>query len=66
LLLTDSLGYKILDVSTNFIITARDAYFLEDTLGTINTTFFCNKYIDSLIDFKDLLIEGKVIILMIL
>jgi hypothetical protein len=55
----DSLGYKILDVSTNSIITARDVYFLEDMPGTINTTFFCNKYIDSIIDFKDLLIEGE-------
>jgi len=55
----DSLGYKILDVSTNTIITARDVYFLEDMPGTINTTFFCNKYIDSIIDFKDLLIEGE-------
>ena len=54
----DSLGYKILDVSTNSIITDRDVYFLEDMPGTIYTTFFCNKYIDSIIDFKDLLI-GK-------
>jgi len=55
----DSLGYKILDVSTNSIITARDIYFLEDMPSTINTTFFCNIYIDSIIDFKDLLIEGE-------
>jgi len=27
--------------------------------STINTTFFCNIYIDSIIDFKDLLIEGE-------
>jgi len=33
--------------------------FLEGMPGTINTTFFYNKYIDSIIDFKDLLIEGE-------
>ena len=56
----DSLVYKILDISTNSIITARDVYFfLEDIPGTINTTFFCNKYIDSIIDFKDSLIKGE-------
>jgi len=27
--------------------------------GTINRTFFYNKYIDSIIDFKDLLFEGE-------
>jgi len=58
---SDSLGYKILDDFTNSIITARDAFFffLEDMPGTINTTFFCNKYIDSIFDFKDLLFEGE-------
>ena len=55
----DSLGYKILDISTNSIISARDVYFIEDMPGTINTTFFCDKYIDSLINFRDLLIDGE-------
>jgi len=55
----DSLGYKILDISTNSIVTSRDVYFMEDMPGTINTTFFCDKYIDSIINFKDSLIEGE-------
>ena len=54
-----SLGYKILDISTNSIVTSRDVYFTEDMPGTINTTFFCDKYIDSIINFKDSLIEGE-------
>jgi hypothetical protein len=32
---------------------------MEDMPGTINTTFFCDKYIDSIINFKDSLIEGE-------
>ncbi|KAG4100114.1 hypothetical protein H8356DRAFT_1345990 [Neocallimastix lanati (nom. inval.)] len=56
---SDSLGHKILDYYNNSIITARDVYFfLEEMPGTINTTFFCNKYIDPIIDF--IITEGKV------
>jgi len=44
---------KFLDVSTNSIITARDVYFLADIPGTINTTLFCNKCINTIINFKD-------------
>jgi len=32
---SDSLGYKILDISTNSIVTSRDVYFMEDMPGTI-------------------------------
>jgi len=32
---------------------------MEDIPGTINSPFFCNKYIDFNINFKDLSIEGK-------
>jgi len=39
----DSIGYKILDISTNSIVTSRDVYFMEDMSGSINTTFFCDK-----------------------
>lgn len=52
-------GYKILDISTNFIITVRDVYFIEDMPGTINITFFCDEYIDSIMNFMYFLIEGK-------
>ena len=62
----DSLGYKILDISTNSIVTSREVYFMEDMPGTINTTFFCDKYIDSIINFKDSLIEGKVKMIIII
>ena len=55
----DSLGYKILDISTNSIVTSRDVYFMEDMPETINKTFFCEKYIDSIINFKDFLIEEE-------
>jgi len=56
----DSLGYKILDISTNSIISVRDVYFLLKTCQVLfDTTFFCDKYIDSIINFSDLLIEGK-------
>jgi len=37
---SDSLGYKILDTSTNSVVTSRDLYFIEDMPGTINITFF--------------------------
>jgi len=55
----DSLGYRILDLETNSIVTARDVYFMEEVPGTINTSFFINKYIDSVIDFQYSLIEGE-------
>ena len=32
---------------------------MEDMHGTINTAFFCDKYIDSIINFKDSFIEGE-------
>jgi len=39
---------------------------MEDMPGTINTAFFCDKYIDSIINFKDSLIEGKVKMIIII
>jgi hypothetical protein len=32
---------------------------MEGMPGTINTSFYCDKYTHSIIHFKDLLIEGK-------
>jgi len=53
------LAYRILDTSTNSVVTSRDVYFMEDMPGTINTTLFCVKFIDSIINFKDSFIEGE-------
>jgi len=54
---SDSLGYKIFNTFTNSIVTSRHTWFMEDIPGTINTTFFCDNYIDSFINFQDFLIE---------
>jgi len=48
-----------LDISTNSVVTSRDVYFMEDMPGTTTTTFFCYKFIDSIINFKDFLTEGE-------
>eukprot|EP00833_Pecoramyces_ruminatium_P000911 jgi/Orpsp1_1/1174943/evm.model.c7180000052037.1 len=47
---SDSTGYRILDLETNYIITARDVYFFENLPGSINTPFFTNEMIITLLD----------------
>eukprot|EP00833_Pecoramyces_ruminatium_P016113 jgi/Orpsp1_1/1190145/evm.model.d7180000076896.1 len=46
----DSTGYRILDLNTNSIITAREVYFIENLPGTIHTPFFSNDVIESFFD----------------
>ena len=55
----DSTGYRILDLETNSIITARDVYFFESLPGTINTPFFSNNLIKTFFDSSTSLIEGE-------
>ncbi len=42
----NSTGYRVLDLSSNSIITVRDVYFMEDIPGTLQTPFFTSKIID--------------------
>ena len=56
---TDSTGYRIIDLDTNSTITARDVYFFENLPGTINTPFFSEKIIDTLLDSPTPPIEGE-------
>ena len=57
--LENSSGYRILDIFTSSIITARDVYFMEDIPGTIDTSFFSSKTIDSIFIYSNRL-KGKV------
>eukprot|EP00833_Pecoramyces_ruminatium_P016099 jgi/Orpsp1_1/1190131/evm.model.d7180000076770.1 len=56
---SNSTGYRVLDLSTNKVTTVRDLYFMEQIPGTLNTKFFSNKFITSIIDYPDLSIEGE-------
>ena len=56
---SDSTGYKILDITTNSIISARDVYFMENIPGSIETTFLSNDSVDSLFDFDNSQIQGE-------
>eukprot|EP00833_Pecoramyces_ruminatium_P017169 jgi/Orpsp1_1/1191201/evm.model.d7180000084092.1 len=56
---SDSTGYRVLDLSTNHVTTARDLYFMEQIPGTLNTSFYSNEFISSIIDTPDLVIEGE-------
>ena len=55
----DSTGYRILNLETNTIITARDVYFFESLPGTINTPFFSNDLIKTFFDSSTSSIEGE-------
>jgi len=55
----NSTGYRILDLETNSIITARDVYFFESLPGTINTPFFSNDLIKTFFDSSTSSIEGE-------
>jgi len=57
----NSTGYRVLDISTKSIITVRDAYFIEDIPGTLQTPLFSSKIIDSFFDTSNLPIEGEVV-----
>ena len=50
---SDSLGYKVFDLSTNSIISVRDAYFMENIPGSIETTILSSGSVDSLYDITD-------------
>ena len=56
---SDSTGYKILDITTNSIISARDVYFMENIPGSIETTFLSNDSVDSLFNFDNSQIQGE-------
>ena len=56
---SDSTVYKILDISTNSIISVRDVYFMKNIPGSIETTFLSNNYVDSLFDFDNSQIEWE-------
>jgi len=55
----NSLGYRVLDIETNSIITIRDGYFIEHLPGTVRTTFYSDEVIQYLFPHLNSQIEEE-------